>query len=172
VKVSRGSFLKTCGAAALGQRVDADVWFSGFTGARSDPATVAPSPSVSRFRLQDACAAQFRPHVNTAFTVRSPADVRVRLVLARVVDGPRTESVEQFSLIFHGPADATVSHDTHACHHPALGSFDLFIVPIGGSNTRRTVCEACFSRHLAPAERASGDVGATRVEDETCRMSS
>ncbi len=171
MKVSRGSFLKICGAAALGPGVDVGSCLTGFTGPLAHIAAIVTDPSSGRFRLRDASAARFRPHVNTAFTVRSTEGLPVRLVLAQVIDGPLTAGLEQFSLIFHGPADPAISHATYAFDHQALGAFDLFIGPVGGSNPRRTVYEACFSRHVSATARDSGNVRAARLEDESCRKS-
>jgi hypothetical protein len=35
-------------------------------------------------------------------------------------------------------------------HHAALGSLELFIVPIGLPEHRHKVYQACFSRHVNP----------------------
>jgi hypothetical protein len=38
---------------------------------------------------------------------------------------------ESFSLLFHGPAERPLAQRMYPCAHGALGSFDLFIVPVG-----------------------------------------
>jgi hypothetical protein len=98
--------------------------------------------------------------LKTSFAVRSADGTRVRLVLAKVVERPVTKNVEQFSLIFHAPAGTAVPQGTHSFRHPALGAFDLFLVPIGASNGRRTVYQACFSRHRSPDETGRGQATA------------
>jgi hypothetical protein len=110
-----------------------------------------------RFQLQDATAPLFLQHLNTSFSVRSADGASALLVLAKVIEGPDTKNVEQFSLIFHAPAGAAVRDGTHAVQHPALGDFNLFIVPVGASNLRRTVYQACFGRHLSARGARRGE---------------
>jgi hypothetical protein len=115
-----------------------------------------PSGHGGPFRLQDATAQLFLQHLNTPFAVRSADGTRARFVLAEVIERPVSRDVEQFSLIFHAPAGAAVRDGTHAFQHPALGEFNLFIVPVGASSLRRTVYQACFGRHLSPREAGRG----------------
>ena len=146
MNVSRVAFLKAFGTAVLGIRV----------GARAlvDAATAEPSPLAigrltSRLRLDDATAALFLPHLNTEFVMRSPSGQRAQMSLAKVLERPLTRNVEQFSLIFH-TLGAEACHDgIFAIRHPALGDFDLFMVPVGAPKDRRRVYQACFSRHLS-----------------------
>jgi len=148
VKVSRSAFLRLCGAAALGHGVSAAPWDNAFP------------PANDACLLSEASAARFRLYVNTTFTIRSVPGSAVPLVLAHVIDGPGAPGVQQFSLIFHGPADAALAHGTHTLRHRSLGTMELFISPVGESSARRTAYEACFSRHVAPEEA------------DACRMSS
>jgi hypothetical protein len=174
VKVSRARFLKICGVAALGEGVHASSLIRALAGSGVPVfAPLAATPSVGRFPLQDASAHHFSPHVNSVFTVRSLAEGPMRLVLARVDEGPRTPGIEQFSLIFHGRADVAVDHATRTLHHPVLGAFDLFIAPVGRSSARSAVYEACFSRHVSTGEQdGSTALRTAQPEDQTCRMSS
>jgi hypothetical protein len=73
--------------------------------------------------------------------------------LARVTDRPVTHGIEQFSLIFHASPRSRVADGTHVVQHPALGTFDLFMVPIGGSSGARGLFEACFSRRVTMGEQ-------------------
>jgi hypothetical protein len=142
VNVTRGSFLKACGAALLGQRAGASPWLAA-AGGEAPFVVAVPGPDVG---LHDPSAAMFRSHLNTSFRVRVRQDAHRHLILARVADGPACKDIEQFSLLFHGPADADLLHGTYAVRHPELGAFDLFIAPIGVPDRRRSVYEACFSR--------------------------
>ena len=108
----------------------------------------------ARFRLQDATASLFRKYLTDPFTVRVAGEGRVRLVLAKVTDGPATRNVEQFSLIFHGPAGTAIPDGTHTFQHPEIGTFDLFIIAIGIPNDRRVAYQACFGRHVTSATSA------------------
>jgi hypothetical protein len=163
VRVSRATFLESCGIALLGARVDFRALGSlalphdgiEMTAVRSNRAE-GGQPG-DRFRLQDATAPLFLQHLNTSFAVRSADGTRGRLVLAEVIEGPVTKNLEQFSLIFHAPAGAAVRDGTHAVQHAALGEFNLFIVPVGASSLRRTVYQACFGHHLSAREARRGD---------------
>jgi hypothetical protein len=146
VKVSRVTFLRSCGMALLGAGVD----LRALTGAADilshEPAAIR---HAGQLQLQDATALQFLPHLNTSFTVRTAAGTPARFVLEQVVERPVTKNVEQFSLMFRAPDGSALPDGTHALQHPALGDFNLFIVPVGASNSRRPLYQACFSRHLA-----------------------
>jgi hypothetical protein len=151
VRVSRATFLQACGLALIGARVDARTLMGTTAVACSNLADAGrPGGYGGRFRLQDATAPLFLQHLNTSFAVRSADGTCVRLVLAEVSERPVTNNVEQFSLIFHAPACAALRDGTHVFQHPVLGEFNLFIVPVGPPNLRRTVYQACFSRHLSP----------------------
>jgi hypothetical protein len=138
----------------LGTRLDARA-LTGMALAGPDP--VGTSSSGGRFRLQDGTASLFLQHLNTAFAVRSGTGARARLVLAEVVERPLTKNVEQFSLIFHAPPGVALPDGTHAVEHSVLGDFRLFIVSVGAPSSRRTVYQACFSRHLGLDEIKRGD---------------
>ncbi len=145
MKVSRVTFLRSCGIALLGAGVDVRA----LTGAA---AVFSHEPAAAwhagQLQLQDATALLFLPHVNTSFAVRTAAGTPARFVLEQVVERPVTKNVEQFSLMFRATDAAAVPDGTHGFRHPALGDFDLFIVPVGSSNSRRPLYQACFSRHL------------------------
>jgi hypothetical protein len=54
---------------------------------------------------------------------------------------------DSFSIIFHGPPDRMLSQGTYHFEHAHIGSFPLFIVPIGSANGRIQY-EAVFNRML------------------------
>jgi hypothetical protein len=154
VRVSRATFLEACGIALLGARVNARA-LVGMAAVRSNQSVA--SRHDGPFQLQDATAPLFLQHLNTSFAVRSADGTYARLVLAEVSERPVTKDVEQFSLMFQAPAGAAVRDGTHAFQHPALGDFNLFIVLVGASNPRRTIYQACFSRHRSPREMRRGE---------------
>ncbi len=86
------------------------------------------------------------------------------LVLARVVDRPLTPGIERSSLSFQAPPEASLSQGMYALEHAALGTFDLFIAPIGGGSVDGTVYEACLSRHACAAESACAQVASPHGE--------
>jgi hypothetical protein len=155
VTVSRAQFLKVCGLAFLGAGADIGV----LHGLPGEAPTASAMPG--RVRMQDATAQLFREHLNTEFRVQSADGISAGLVLAELSERDITKNVEQFSLIFHAPAGAALPGGTHTLQHSALGAFDLFMVPVG-PGVRRTVYQACFSRHLSARDSGSqpGRLGA------------
>jgi hypothetical protein len=151
MNISRAVFLKACSAALLGVGVDARALLD--TSAQQSGSTTPPSAGGA-LQTGSAGAARFRQQLTTLFTVHSDDGACIQLMLAKVLESPIIKNVEQFSLIFHAPAGANFPHGTHAVQHDALGRFDLFIVPIGAPNRRRTLFQACFSRHLSPSDVA------------------
>ncbi len=136
--VSRAAFLKLCGAALVGGSVPrwavpADTLA---TSARTAPAGTG--------------AARFRPHIGSDFTIDG---TRERLRLSTIDESPVSPGVEQFALSFTAPEGSSIDHGIYTLRHPALGSIDMFITPIGAPG-RVTVCQACFSR-LVDAEELS-----------------
>ena len=88
--------------------------------------------------------AKFREQLNTVFRVDHNAGA-VPLVLAEVTDSRVSGGFEHFSLFFHGPSDRILAQGTYAMQHDALGTLDLFIVPVMGSNAERIIYQAHFS---------------------------
>jgi hypothetical protein len=153
--VSRADFLKVCGLALGGAAVDPRV----VEAFNSAAAHAGGTSRAAGLRLHDATAALFRAHLCTSFRVRSRGcgdDSRAHLVLAEVSERRLTRNVEQFSLIFHAPPGTVIPDGIHTLEHAALGRLDLFIVPVGAPNVRRTVYQACFSRHVAASDTLSG----------------
>jgi hypothetical protein len=87
----------------------------------------------------------YREQIGTIFLGEHGAD-RVELRLADVVEERVSGGLQQFSLLFHGPADRVLPQDMYVFTHDALGSLALFVVPVIGSNHERIVYQACFSR--------------------------
>jgi hypothetical protein len=151
--VSRAAFLKACGLLLVGVRLDASALLDSC--AQQSRPMKADGPG-GPFPLQSTGAERFRQQLDTSFTLRAADGDSVDLVLAKVCERPITRNVEQFSLIFHAPAGTALSHGTYGFQHRALGEFELFIVPIGAPDERRTVYQACFSRHLTRVEAGPG----------------
>jgi uncharacterized protein DUF6916 len=149
VNVSRTVFLKICGAVLLGRTVDASSLFTSIGGAFSAAAAGWP---VAPFRVDEASASVFQPHLNSTFAVRATEGTRLPFVLVRVTERALTPDVEQFSLSFHAPPGTPLPDGTHAFQHGTLGEFDLFIAAVGGVSAPHTVYEACFSRHVSSRE--------------------
>ena len=89
--------------------------------------------------------AKFREQLNTVFRVGHNA-AAIPLLLAEVTDQRVLGGFEHFSLFFHGPSDRVLPQGTYAMQHDALGTLDVFIVPVIGSNAERIIYQAHFSR--------------------------
>ena len=80
--------------------------------------------------------ATFAPHLREVFTVRATEQIALTLTLSEVTphgptppaDGPRRAP---FALLFHGPPTPILPQRIYRLEHPALGTFDLFLVPLG-----------------------------------------
>jgi hypothetical protein len=89
-------------------------------GARRGPAV----PSLGR--------SAFGGVVGTTFTVHTSGRTRADVLLTDV--GPLSvghPTEQRFSLVFEGSARTPFNQGTYPVQHPQLGSFDLFLVPVG-----------------------------------------
>lgn len=113
-------------------------------------ARIEPAAAMgSGFRLDRAESSHFQPHIGDSFTVfPSGGSGRARVRLAKVRDTWSTKQVVQFSLVFHGASGDTLADGIHEFHHPALGSFSIFINAIGTAAAGPRSYQACFSRHV------------------------
>ena len=91
-------------------------------------------------------AADFLPLIASQFLV-APAmgGAPVSLSLESVTD-TSTAIREGFSLLFVGPEQLVLSHDTHGVSHPTLGQFFLFLGPVQGGRPGHICYQALFSR--------------------------
>jgi len=93
----------------------------------------------------------FLKQVNTPFHLRTGAG-SVAVVLAEVNILPASNSGaldagnEKFSLLFRGPAAATIEQGIHALEHAQLGHLSLFLVPVGSARADARHYEAIFNR--------------------------
>lgn len=77
----------------------------------------------------------FEPHRNATFRIRHDSFDMVEVTLTSVDRlGSRTVNgtpVESFSLVFRGPAGVPLPQMMYTFEHDEIGTFALFIVPIG-----------------------------------------
>jgi hypothetical protein len=78
--------------------------------------------------------ATFAPYLNTAFVIQAKRMKAVEVKLVQVNDaGPvpdrQVPGKECFALVFSG--QQRLSQDVYSFKHPALGKFDLLLVPVG-----------------------------------------
>jgi hypothetical protein len=74
----------------------------------------------------------FVPHLNSEFAVKR-GEEWVTLTLAEANDSsrpPEGETSQAFSLIFSATPDKPLQQGIHDFQHSAIGSFEMFIVPI------------------------------------------
>lgn len=73
--------------------------------------------------------ATFQSYLNSVFQLQTMIGV-VGVTLSRIDDMPSPKGGECFSLLFRGGGYA-FGQDTYALVHPSLGTFQLFLVPVG-----------------------------------------
>jgi hypothetical protein len=93
--------------------------------------------------LQTAVASMFTAHVNTSFRFHHEL-LTAGLELVQVSDESAAVRVN-FSLLFRGPQQPLLPQQIYAVDHDALGSFELFIVPIR-RDAQGVHYEAVFNR--------------------------
>jgi hypothetical protein len=91
--------------------------------------------------LENLHSDSFMPHLQTRFSL---ADNFV-LELVEVFVPPPAPRQERFSLTFIGPSEPLLQQGTYALQHEAMGTLNLFLVPIG-NDERGIKYEAVFNR--------------------------
>jgi uncharacterized protein DUF6916 len=92
-------------------------------------------------------ATTFEPHRGTEFTTIA-ADASVVLRLATVdayPEQPGAPRVRPFTLVFAGPLSPALEQGIHRLEHPALGTLDIFLVPIASDVPGSRAYEAVFN---------------------------
>jgi hypothetical protein len=93
--------------------------------------------------------ATFAPLVETAFRLRpGPGDDPISLRLVSVIPlgrQPNAPRVEPFALEFAGPAQPQLEQRIYRLEHEALGSIEIFLVPIGFDAAGGLRYEAVFN---------------------------
>lgn len=95
----------------------------------------------------------FTPYVGTEFRVHLSSSKVRRIKLVEVkdyVDSSGQKAArggeESFSLFFTAPSWRTFPQNTYEVEHPALGKFQLFLVPTGMRSGGEQFFEAAFNR--------------------------
>jgi hypothetical protein len=82
--------------------------------------------------LEDFTVATFSERIGETFGVGEGSDeVELRLVEATPHSSASEEDGRPFSIVFVGPLEPVLPQAIYRFEHDGLGSFDLFIVPIG-----------------------------------------
>lgn len=127
-------------------------------GPKSIVKDVLPRASASAAGPQTLKRSTFEPHVNGTFVLHVEAlrPTEVKLASVRDLPGAAGAALQdpegQFSLLFRGPRQPAIDQGTYRLEHPAVGSFVLFLVPVGESADARHY-EAIFNRIGATGAR-------------------
>jgi hypothetical protein len=89
----------------------------------------------------------FAPHAGSKFMMNGRDSQAVELELESVTDLGSSARHIQFSLIFIGPQEAPIEQRIYRLDHPALGSLELFLVPIG-RDQKGVQYQAVFNRNV------------------------
>src|SRR4051794_21240255 len=77
--------------------------------------------------------ATFEPHVGESFLLQAGQEAAVEVVLVDASLLPaltRPETRAPFSIVFRGPSGAILPQAIYRLDHAAIGTFDVFLVPI------------------------------------------
>jgi hypothetical protein len=85
--------------------------------------------------------------MNSTFRVKQGSSDAVELQLVEARDVGSTPRQAQFSIVFRGPHNPQLMQSIYKIEHDEIGTFDLFIVPIG-RDQNGMYYEAIFNRPL------------------------
>jgi len=139
-RINRRRFLLGCSALTL-------------TAGLAPAACWSKLRQLQAVRLEQIRFAAFSDQVGTVFHLPQPPAAALELIEAKLTpqlhplahlaaDAPN----EKFSLLFCGPRLPVLAQDTHVFEHPALGRFELFIVPVRTKDPSRRYYQAVFNR--------------------------
>ncbi|MEA1673339.1 DUF6916 family protein [Nitrospirillum sp. BR 11163] len=99
--------------------------------------------------LGDLTAQNFLPLIDQEFTVTYP-DYQETLILSKVDHGKKSAAPgrfrDPFSLLFNGTDRNTMlNQHIHPLTHPALGTLEIFLVPLGRNEDGTYFYQAVFS---------------------------
>jgi hypothetical protein len=95
------------------------------------------APRLSKQRFQEL--------VNSQFRVYSNGWNSVPIKLTAVHDGPEAPGLDQFSILFHGPKNASIQAGSYLVNHHKDGDFLLYLEPAGSQANTSTTFVATFS---------------------------
>jgi len=109
--------------------------------------------------LSNYTKATFTQYLNSVFQLRTGFSV-VAVTLLKIDDLPAAKGGECFSLLFRGGGGPALRQNTYSVDHPALGTFLLFLVPVGADSNGAqgylaTINRLSLKDALVPAPKAS-----------------
>jgi hypothetical protein len=104
-----------------------------------------PLENLTKAKFAEALSTRFRVLVDAA----QPLELQLFEVTAGMPTsgGPDAAKYESFSLMFHGPGDRFLPQKTYSFEHNTMGSFALFIVPVGREGNEFKY-QAIFNRRI------------------------
>jgi hypothetical protein len=81
--------------------------------------------------LENLCRDDFAAQLDTTFTAVLATGDRVPLDLIEVTPQRDSPRVDNYSLLFRGPAEKGLIQSIYALQHEVIGALDLFLVPVG-----------------------------------------
>jgi hypothetical protein len=95
--------------------------------------------------LEQLSVAEFAPLVDQPFTIEGQGQsLQLSLISACALGSAPPGHREPFSLIFRGPAAPLLRQQTYPLRHAALGTLEIFIVPVG-PDAQGQLYEAIFA---------------------------
>lgn len=151
--VSRRGFLAAGSVAALTAALPQVSIAAGLPA--SDQPTYFAIPQESQLSvLHSFTRSAFAEHLGTKFRISQLGGEPVNVELVEVGDAElnHRSSVtrgreDYFSIIFRAPAGVSAQQGTYTVEHRAMGSFPLFLVPVGMSQDGVTF-QAIFNRYI------------------------
>ena len=95
----------------------------------------------------------FTPHLHSIFKIETPANLELEL---KEVSDRSNARVEQFSLLFAGPASPCLGQGTYALIHAQMNEVPLFLVPLGPRDGRM-IYQAVFTRLVGEVQDGRGE---------------
>ena len=87
----------------------------------------------------------FTQHLNTTFQIHTGETETIDAELTEVSERVHSPRQERFSIVFRVANDSPLGQGMRRLEHDQMGTFDLFLVPIG-QDDRGTYYEAVFNR--------------------------
>lgn len=95
--------------------------------------------------MQDLTSQNFRDCLHTRFVMDAAPGAAVPLELVEITESSYSQRVDNFSLIFVGPASPFYPQRIYRLSHEKLGELELFLVPVG-PDANGMLYEAVFNR--------------------------
>jgi len=73
----------------------------------------------------------FAENLNTKFVFRLDAEKTIELELTNISEAGSAPNLEQFALLFRGPAEFYLPQQIYPLEHERLGALSIFLVPTG-----------------------------------------